>query len=193
MTVQLNRRSLLTVIAAAGGGLTLGFGPVARAFAAGATGAKLNTYVTVHADGSVTLMAQNPEIGQGVKTSIPQLVAEELDVDWSAVTVEQALADTAVYGRQVAGGSMATTLQYDPLRRMGATARAMLVSAAAARCLVPGEAELRSRYTLPGRINLAASSATARLCEAVTAAITRSLASHSAWDDMYAVTPASLA
>lgn len=137
MTVQLNRRSLLTVIAAAGGGLTLGFGPVARAFAAGATDAKLNTYVTVHADGSVTIMAQNPEIGQGVKTSIPQLVAEELDVDWSAVTVEQALADTAVYGRQVAGGSMATTLQYDPLRRMGATARAMLVSAAAARWGVP--------------------------------------------------------
>ena len=133
MTVQINRRSLLTVLAAAGGGLTLGFGPVARALAAAATDAKLNTYVTVHADGSVTIMAQNPEIGQGVKTSIPQLVAEELDVDWAAVTVEQALADTAVYGRQVAGGSMATTLQYDPLRRMGATARAMLVSAAATR------------------------------------------------------------
>ena len=137
MTVQLNRRSLLTVLAAAGGGLTLGFGPVARALAAGATDAKLNTYVTVHADGSVTIMAQNPEIGQGTKTSIPQLVAEELDVDWAAVTVEQALADTAVYGRQAAGGSMATTLQYDPLRRMGATARAMLVSAAAARWGVP--------------------------------------------------------
>lgn len=137
MTVALNRRSFLTVIAAAGGGLTLGLGPVARALAADDAGAKLNTYVTVHADGSVTIMAQNPEIGQGTKTSIPQLVAEDLDVDWGVVTVEQALADTAVYGRQVAGGSMATTLQYDPLRRMGATARAMLVSAAAARWGVP--------------------------------------------------------
>jgi len=137
MEIELNRRSVLTALAAAGGGLTLGFGPAARVLAAGATASKLNTYVTVHGDGRVTIMAQNPEIGQGVKTSIPQLVAEELDVDWGAVTVEQALADTAVYGRQVAGGSMATTLQYEPLRRMGATARAMLVTAAAARWGVP--------------------------------------------------------
>lgn len=134
-----NRRSVLTVLAAAGGGLTLGFGSSAlaqsavRGLSTTKTKAKLNTYVTVHGDGRVTIMSQNPEIGQGVKTSIPMLVAEELDVAWSAVTVEQALANKAVYGRQIAGGSMATTLQYLPLRQMGATARAMLVSAAAAR------------------------------------------------------------
>ncbi|MGL4542680.1 MAG: molybdopterin cofactor-binding domain-containing protein, partial [Polymorphobacter sp.] len=179
MTTALNRRTLLTVLAAAGGGLTLGLGPVARALAAAAGDAKLNTFVTVHADGSVTIIAHNPEIGQGVKTSIPQLVAEELDVDWSAVTVEQALADNAVYGRQVAGGSMATPLQYEPLRRMGATARAMLVSAAATRWGVPaGECTTASgvvRHPASGRSlgygDVAADAAKLPLPDAATVAL----------------------
>ena len=65
------------------------------------------------------------------------LIAEELDADWAQVDIVQALADTAVFGRQVAGGSMATTLQYDAMRRVGAGARAMLVQAAAAGWGVP--------------------------------------------------------
>lgn len=121
-----SRRMVLLAGAALGGGLVLGWSP------AGAQGiAKLGTYVRIAPDGVITIVAHNPEIGQGIKTSIPMLVAEELDVDWSSVRVEQALADTAVYGRQVAGGSMATTLQYDAFRRVGAGARAMLVAAAA--------------------------------------------------------------
>ena len=122
-----SRRMVLTAGVALGGGLMLGWSP------AGAQGTtpKLGTYVRIAPDGIVTIVAHNPEIGQGVKTSIPMLVAEELDVDWANVRIEQALADTAVYGRQVAGGSMATTLQYDAFRRIGAGARAMLVAAAA--------------------------------------------------------------
>ena len=121
-----SRRMVLTAGAALGGGLVFGWAP-----AGAQTAGQLGTYVRIAPDGIVTIVAHNPEIGQGVKTSIPMLVAEELDVDWASVRIEQALADTAVYGRQVAGGSMATTLQYDAFRRIGAGARAMLVAAAA--------------------------------------------------------------
>jgi isoquinoline 1-oxidoreductase beta subunit len=124
----ISRRGLLVAGAVAGGGLWLGFGP-----ATAKTGdvTALNAWVRIASDGVVTIISHNPEIGQGIKTSIPMLVAEELDVDWSQVRIEQALADSKIYGRQVAGGSMATTLQYDALRRVGAAARAMLLAAAA--------------------------------------------------------------
>lgn len=121
------RRMVLTAGAALGGGLMFGWAPAG----AQATPARLGTYVRIAPDGLVTIVAHNPECGQGTKTSIPMLVAEELDVDWARVRIEQAIADTAVYGRQVAGGSQATTLQYDAFRRIGAGARAMLVAAAA--------------------------------------------------------------
>jgi isoquinoline 1-oxidoreductase beta subunit len=85
----------------------------------------------------VTITAHNPEIGQGIKTSIPMLIAEELDVAWDQVDIVQALADSKTFGRQVAGGSMATTLQYEAMRRVGAGARAMLIQAAAGAWGVP--------------------------------------------------------
>ncbi len=129
------RRFVLKSGAAAGGGLLLSFTMAAEGHAAEAK--QINAYVRIAPDGKVTIASKVPEVGQGIKTALPMLIAEELDVEWSAVTVEQALADAKVYGRQVAGGSMATTLEYDGLRRVGATVRALLIQAAAARWNVP--------------------------------------------------------
>lgn len=122
-----NRRDVL-----AGAGLVLSFTFVGKAGAAEAgAGGALNAYVRIAPDNSVTIVSKNPEIGQGIKTMLPMLIAEELDVDWSQVRTEQAMNDVATYGRQFAGGSMATPLHWDELRRVGAAARMMLVAAAA--------------------------------------------------------------
>ena len=129
------RRFVLKSGAAVGGGLLLSFTMAAEGNAAEAK--RINAYVRIAPDGKVTIASKVPEVGQGIKTALPMLIAEELDVEWSAVTVEQALADAKVYGRQVAGGSMATTLEYDGLRRVGATVRALLIQAAATRWNVP--------------------------------------------------------
>ncbi len=131
-----SRRGFLKASAIAGGGLLLqvSLPGLSRAFAADAgkpDPASLNAFVTIAPDNTVTIVAKNPEIGQGVKTMLPMLIAEELDVDWTQVRIEQAMLDTAKYGQQFAGGSMATPLHWDPLRRVGAAARQMMVAAAA--------------------------------------------------------------
>jgi isoquinoline 1-oxidoreductase beta subunit len=133
-----SRRAFLKATVAASGGLLLQatLPPLARTAmaaaseAAGETAA-LNAFVRIAPDGIVTIMSKNPEIGQGIKTMLPMVIAEELDVAWENVRIEQAPLDTAKYGQQFAGGSRATPLNYDPLRRVGAAGRQMLVAAAA--------------------------------------------------------------
>jgi isoquinoline 1-oxidoreductase beta subunit len=145
--VATSRRSFLQASAIAGGGLLLHAvlpGAARAALAsAGAETATLNAYVRIAPDGIVTIVAKNPEIGQGVKTMLPMLIAEELDADWDKVKIEQAGLDAEKYGRQFAGGSMATPLNWDPLRRVGAAGRQMLVAAAAETWSVPA-AECRT-------------------------------------------------
>jgi len=135
-----SRRSVLKAGAALGGGLLLGLEFFLPASARGATGAGqpavLNLFVAIGPDGIVTITSKNPEIGQGIKTSLPMLVAEELDVAWNDVRVEDVPLD-ARYASQFAGGSFAMSLNWDPLRRMGAAARAMLMATAAERWGVP--------------------------------------------------------
>jgi isoquinoline 1-oxidoreductase beta subunit len=142
-THSLSRRGFLKVAGGAAGGLVLGLsmgapgeaqaqsaGPPPRPFAPGA-------FVRVAPDGKITLISKNPEIGQGIKTGFGVMLAEELDAKWSDVTVQQAEVNAAVYGSQIAGGSMSTPRAWDELRYAGAGARAMLVAAAAQRWGVP--------------------------------------------------------
>ncbi len=140
----LSRRNFIKLTGLAGGGLVLALsmGPGARNAAAQVgTGSgdtfTANPYVQIRTDGTIVLFAKNPEVGQGVKTSLPMIVAEELDADWQQVEVRQSVIDASLYGPQVAGGSRSTPSNWDPLRRAGATARAMIVAAAAQTWGVP--------------------------------------------------------
>ena len=135
-TPSLSRRQFVTATAIAGGGLMVStrvdfLGQGTALAAAKDAEAAVGAYVSITADGAVTIMAQNPEIGQGVKTMLPMLIAEELDVSWDDVTVEQGDFDAKRYRGQFAGGSMATPMHWKPMRQVGAAARAMLVAAAA--------------------------------------------------------------
>ena len=134
-----SRRDFLRASAAVGGGLLLDFSLSGVARIATHPAAVLNAFVRIASDGVVTIMSKNPEIGQGIKTMLPMLIAEELDVDWRDVRIEQAPCDAARFGRQFAGGSRATPINWEPLRRVGAAGRQMLVSAAAQTWGVPTE------------------------------------------------------
>src|SRR5208337_3114075 len=120
----IGRRSFLRVSAVAGGGLLLSayIDPVEKALAQAPQGpppAVLtpNAFIRISPDGIVTITAKNPEVGQGIRTMLPMLIAEELDVDWKDVRIEQGDVDPAKYGLQIAGGSTATPMNWDPLRQ----------------------------------------------------------------------------
>jgi isoquinoline 1-oxidoreductase beta subunit len=159
-TVAVDRRSFLRVSLAAGGGLMIAayLDPVAQVLAQGRGGGPPapplapNVFIKIARDGKVTIIGKNPEIGQGIKTTLPMLIAEELDVDWKMVTVEQGDLD-ARYGQQNAGGSTAVPNNWTPMRQVGGAARQMLIAAAAVQLSVP-ESELT---TASGRVNHAAS------------------------------------
>jgi isoquinoline 1-oxidoreductase beta subunit len=126
------------VSAVAGGGLLLAayIDPAEKAFAQAPQGpppAVLtpNAFIRISPEGIVTITAKNPEIGQGIRTMLPMLIAEELDADWKDVRIEQGDVNFAKYGSQVAGGSTATPTNWLPMRQVGAAGRQMLVAAAA--------------------------------------------------------------
>lgn len=98
----------------------------------------LNAYVSINADGSVTIYGPNPEVGQGVNTSLPMIVAEELDAKWDDVRCEAAPVQQQ-YGMQFAGGSLSIPMRWDEMRKVGATAKEMLCRAAATQWGVPRE------------------------------------------------------
>lgn len=139
--MQISRRSFLQISALAGGGFALGLydTPFLEAQRPGGAPLRPNAFIKIAADGTITLMARNPEIGQGVRTSLPMLIAEELDADWSKVKIEQADLNESAYGPQSAGGSMSTPTAWEPLRRVGAAGRAMLIAAAAEKWSVPAD------------------------------------------------------
>ncbi|NER11861.1 molybdopterin-dependent oxidoreductase [Leptobacterium flavescens] len=139
--IAFSRRSFLKTSSLAGGGMLIGFNLFTACKADTAPPVDIaeldfndfNAFIKIADNGKVTIFSPNPEIGQGVKTSMPMIIAEELDVAWKDVHVAQGILDTKNYTRQVAGGSQSLRQGWTPLRQTGATARQMLVNAAAAK------------------------------------------------------------
>jgi len=137
--LNLSRRDFFKAGGAAGGGLVLGFylAPLGQPAAAQQSTATFapNAFVRIGTDDSVTVIVNHSEMGQGTFTALPMLVAEELDADWSKVRAEHAPVDPAYnhvgFGIQMVGGSTSTWSEWERLRKAGATARAMLIAAAA--------------------------------------------------------------
>src|SRR5262252_1895655 len=139
---QLDRRSFIKFSALAGGGLLVGVYAEPEIFSQqrGPAGPPApvnpNVYITAHPDNTFTILAKNPETGQGIRAALPMIIADEFDVDWSQVKIQQADLNPK-YGPQVEGGSRATPVNYDPMRQIGAGGRLMMVTAAAQMWSVP--------------------------------------------------------
>ncbi len=150
-----NRRSFIKSSALAGGGMVIGFSWLASC---NPTPEQVNNmpkewfdingFLKIGDNGMVTIMSPNPEIGQNVKTSMPMIVAEELDTDWDNVIVEQAPLNTDIFQRQLAGGSQSIRAGWQGLRMAGATARHMLIAAAAEAWQVPASEITTSAGTI---------------------------------------------
>jgi isoquinoline 1-oxidoreductase beta subunit len=140
---KVSRRFFMRSTALAGGGLMVGFHVMGKNLRdmelLDENDFVPNAFVKINAKGIITIMAPNPEVGQGVKTSLPMLVAEELDVDWETLVIEQAPLDVNKYKRQVAGGSGSTPNSWEPFRKAGAAVRHVLRQAAAQKWNVPLE------------------------------------------------------
>jgi len=133
------RRDFLKLTGLAGGGLALAFyirsGPTGHAATTGEFAP--NAFIRIAPTGAVTIVSKQPEMGQGVKTSLPMIIAEQLEVPWQGITIEQGDFDQQKYGNQSAGGSTSTPNNYDNFHLLGATVRTMLVEAAAQTWGVP--------------------------------------------------------
>src|SRR5579859_1800853 len=124
----LSRRDFLGVGAAAGAGLVIGF---YLPHGEGQKGAfSPNAYLRITPDNKITVVCARSEMGQGVRTALPMILAEELEADWKQIEIEQAGAST-LYGDQTTGGSASVRTTWDPMRKAGAAAREMLIAAAA--------------------------------------------------------------
>jgi len=142
-----SRRNFLKLTSLTGGGLILGFNwlsaeaktTVVVNEAGLAANVGFNSYLSIATDGTITILSPNPELGQNIMTSFPMIVAEELDADWTKVKVVQAALDTKNFDRQVTGGSGAVPHSWKLLRNAGATARQMLIQAAAQKWSVAPE------------------------------------------------------
>jgi isoquinoline 1-oxidoreductase beta subunit len=137
---RISRRAFLQASTLATGGFALGLYLPNRSTATvtqPSASAQLNAFVRIGSDGRITIFAHNPEIGQGIKTSLPMVVAEELGARWSDVEVLQSPIDEKTFGRHYVGGSTTIPRCFDQMRRVGAGARTMLIGAAAQLWSVP--------------------------------------------------------
>jgi isoquinoline 1-oxidoreductase subunit beta len=138
--MQLNRRSFLELTALAGGGFALNLYHSPLAAAQGPPPPPNLTpqaFIHIAPDGVITIMARASESGQGMRNMLPMLIAEELDVDWKQVRVQQADLNEKIYGEQFSGGSANTPQGWEPMRRVGAAGRQLLIAAAAQLWNVP--------------------------------------------------------
>src|ERR1700685_1954953 len=131
----LSRREFVAAGMAAGAGLVIGF-YLPHGNSSGKDTFAPNAYLRITPDGKITIVVARSEMGQGVRTSLPMILAEELEADWKQITIEQAGAST-LYGDQTTGGSASVKTTWDPMRKAGAAAREMLISAAALTWGVP--------------------------------------------------------
>lgn len=129
----MKRRSFIKVSALAGGGLMLQVAlPGATEELGTLVGSdELNAYIRIASDGRITIYSATPEMGQGIQTALPMIIAEEMDANWDDVEVINSAIDFSRFGMQGAGGSTSIPRQFDTMRRLGASAREMLIGAAA--------------------------------------------------------------
>jgi isoquinoline 1-oxidoreductase subunit beta len=133
---SLSRRAFLKNSTAVGTGLVIGLYLPVRGQAEAETAFAPNAYLTIARDGKITIVVARSEMGQGVRTSLPMILAEELEADWKQIEIVQAGAST-LFGDQTTGGSASVRTTWEPMRKAGAQAREMLISAAAQVWKVP--------------------------------------------------------